>query len=370
MQSNARAAGVGYDLVVPHSPSMASVHPIASRRSPSADKAAELLGAALAAPTAAQAESHLGELVSSHVEPLVFRIVSTRMRRHHSKHHSQIEDVSSEAVVSFLLHVEEVREGRAARLENLDAFVATLAARACNDYFRQAHPAFHALRNKLRYLMERYPELARWKDPASGQWMCGLAAWQGPGKPALRAAAHVDEMDGLAAALKAKHPADQLMQVFVEVNAPIPFNDLALLMARLWNVQEAAVEVEEEQEFADPGRGADVTLAQRQWLGVLWKRIAELNRNQRLALLLNLKGPEGSCGASLLVTSGVTTIRQIAQAVEMPDAEFADLWERLPLNDLEISTLLALTRQQVINLRKCARQRLTRQMNMAEQKEW
>jgi len=341
---------------------MGTVHQIRSRRLLTADEAADPLGACLGEKDPVRAEALLGNLVNSHVEPLVFRIVSSRLRRHSSAHHGQIEDVSSEAVVAFLLHVEELRARRAAPVANLDAFVSTLAARACNDYFRRAYPAFHSLRNKLRYLIERYPDLGRWKDPGSGVWLCGLAAWRIQGKIASLAVADVDRIEGLQDALSAQHPADQLAEVFSRANAPIPFNDLALLIARLWNVQEAEMEVAEDQEALDATQPLDVTMAQKQWLTVLWNYIAELNRNQRAALLLNLKGPGGCCGASLLVTTGVATIRQIARAIDLPDAEFASLWERTPLNDQEVADLLSLTRQQVINLRKSARAKLTRQM--------
>jgi hypothetical protein len=260
------------------------------------------------------------------------------------------------------LHVEELRAGRAAPVANLDAFVAALAARACNDYFRRAYPAFHSLRNKLRYLLGRYPDLARWKDQGSGIWLCGLVAWQSPGKTARPLIADVERIEGLHDALSAQHPADQLSEVFLRMNAPIPFNDLAHLMARLWNVQESGAEDLEDRQAVDAGQPLDVTTAQKQWLTVLWQYVGDLNRNQRMALLLNLKGPGGCCGASLLVTTGVATIRQIARAIDLPDEEFAGLWERLPLNDQEVADLLALTRQQVINLRKCARAKLTRQM--------
>jgi len=351
-------------------PDMSTVHPIDSRRFPAADGAAELLGAYLATADAENAESLLGELISRHIEPMVFRIVSHRLRRHSTAHHSHAEDVASEAVVSFLLYVEDLGKGRTKPVGNLVGFAATLAARSCNDYFRRAYPAFHGLRNKLRYLLERYPNLARWKDPGTGIWICGLAAWQVPGKTGHAAVADLDRIDGLHAALSGDHPADQLARVFVRINAPIPFNDLALLMARLWNVQETTMDVEEDLEIGDTARPADVTMAQKQWMATLWERINELSGNQRAALLLNLRGPYGGCGASLLVSTGVATIRQIAHAAGIPDTEFAELWGRLPLSDLEVASLLAITRQQVINLRKCARAKLTRQMQPLSRCEW
>jgi DNA-directed RNA polymerase specialized sigma24 family protein len=326
-----------------------------------AEVAATLLDAYLAEQNATRAESLLTELVSSRVEPLALSVASYRLRRHSGPHHNDIEDVASEAVVAFLLHMEGLRQGRAAAVENLDAFVAMLAARACNDYFRRAHPAFHSLRNKLRYLLERYPDLARWRDPDSGIWLCGLAAWQThakPGRPAIADVERITELDSPALRL---HPADQLANIFQRAGAPIPFNDLALVMARLWNVRDGAPDTEEEKEIADSGRPVDVTMAQKQWLGVLWKQIGELTRNQRAALLLNLRGPDGDCGTSLLVSTGIATIRQIALAVGIPDLEFAQVWEKLPLSDLEIASRLSLTRQRVINLRMYARAKLKKQ---------
>ena len=348
---------------------MSTAHPLTSRRS-AANNAADLLAAYASAQDANQADQLLGELISRHVEPLVSRIVSSRLRRHSSIHHNQVEDVTSEAVVNFLLYAEDLRQGHVTTPAHFDGFVATLAARSCNDYFRRAYPAFHGLRNKLRYLLERYPHLSRWRDPGTGIWLAGLATWQSSGRTLHPLASDSDRIEGLIAALSSHHPADQLLQVFARINAPMPFNELAILMAKLWNIQEVTTDTEEDPDIEDRARPADRILAQKQWLQTLWARIGELSRTQRAALLLNLRGPDGGCGASLLVSTGVATIRQIAHAAGVPDEEFAALWTRLPLSDLEVASLLALTRQQVINLRKCARAKLTRQMKKSAGGEW
>jgi hypothetical protein len=46
----------------------------------------------------------------------------------------------------------------------------------------------------------------------------------------------------------------------------------------------------------------------------------------------------------------------------MTKEEFAEIWNHLPLDDNRIAEILNLTRQQVINLRKSARERLARRM--------
>jgi hypothetical protein len=65
---------------------------------------------------------------------------------------------------------------------------------------------------------------------------------------------------------------------------------------------------------------------------------------------------------SLLPYTGTATIEQIAEALEFPLEEFLELWNKLPLDDATIAEFLGATRQQVINLRKCARERLERRI--------
>jgi hypothetical protein len=66
-----------------------------------------------------------------------------------------------------------------------------------------------------------------------------------------------------------------------------------------------------------------------------------------------------------VVDLGVASFREVAEALETTPEELAGLWNRLPLEDLEIATRLGLERQQVINLRCTARERLARRENLA-----
>jgi hypothetical protein len=357
-------------ILVPPSHKMSLLLAKSAAYPAASQKAARFLAAVLSESDQDKAATLLGELVETHVEPLMRRVVDSRMRRHGSVHLAQSEDVVSDAVVRFLLHVEDLRQGRADSVERLDAFIAMLAARTTNDYFRRTHPAFHALRNRLRYLIEHYPDLARWKNTESGEWISGLATWKFDKHLQTKVVADVENLEGPTLAESRLHPADQLIAIFKRAGAPIRFNNLAVLMARAWNVKDLRTENADEHEFVDVKTPVDQNLGRKQWLALLWQQICELNRNQRIALLLNLKGPDGSCGTSLLVMTGVVSIHQMASAIDLPGQDFADLWQKIPLNDLEVGALLRLTRQQVINLRKCARQRLTRAMRITGKAEW
>ena len=67
-----------------------------------------------------------------------------------------------------------------------------------------------------------------------------------------------------------------------------------------------------------------------------------------------------------MVDLGVATFREVAAALEIGPEELAELWNRLPLEDLEIAARLGLDRQQVINLRSTARQKLARRENAGD----
>ena len=103
-------------------------------------------------------------------------------------------------------------------------------------------------------------------------------------------------------------------------------------------------------------------------LGQIWQEITELPRNQRVALLLNLRDHIGDSALRLFPALGIASIRHVAQVLELDALELASMWSKLPLEDLDLAEMLGLSRQQVINLRKSARQRLARRARPAEQK--
>ena len=94
----------------------------------------------------------------------------------------------------------------------------------------------------------------------------------------------------------------------------------------------------------------------------LWEELQQLPLNQRAALLLNLKDSSGFSCITLFPATGIATVRQLAQALEMSAESFAEIWNDLPLEDARIAELLKLSRQQVINARKSGRERLARRL--------
>jgi DNA-directed RNA polymerase specialized sigma24 family protein len=112
----------------------------------------------------------------------------------------------------------------------------------------------------------------------------------------------------------------------------------------------------------DPRPDALSGLERRSRLRAVWREIGQLPARQVAALLLNLRDERGRGAIALLPLTGTAGMRQIAAVLDMTAERFAEIWQRLPIDDAAIATLLGTTRQQVINLRKSARKRLARRL--------
>jgi RNA polymerase sigma factor (sigma-70 family) len=222
-----------------------------------------LLGPYLRAQEPAALEASLGELIGSHADPVVRRVVASRL----SGLANDIEDVSSVALIELLLHLKRIKAGRPLdAIADFRAYAATVAANACNRYFKR-----------------RQQQLA------------------------------------------ASIPAD--------------------------SVPEAGTNEEPES-----------ALDTRRFVSRLWEEIGALPREQRVALLLNLRDRRGNSVLFLFPLCGVADFRRIAAVLEMPEHELLTLWNELPADDNSIAKLLGCARQRVINLRKASRKRLTNRL--------
>jgi hypothetical protein len=91
-------------------------------------------------------------------------------------------------------------------------------------------------------------------------------------------------------------------------------------------------------------------------------RDSRVTAGQRSALLLNLRDGDGRNALLLLILVNAAPFDEIAAALEMTTEALTAIWNDLPIDDLTIAEMLGATRQQVMNLRKSARERLTRRL--------
>lgn len=252
------------------------------------------------------------------------------MRRRGMFDPEDFEDLRSEALLRLIRRVED-RD--AEPIASLPDYAAMIAFHVVDDYARKRYPDRARISNRIRFTLTRDPRFAFWE--LGREHVGGLRTWSGRRPVAAPPHAYVeaDDIPG------------SLLRLFDETGGPLAFHAIVAL-------------------FWTPGRPLRVIPVapqpvERANVGAkLWKEIRELPPRQRIALLLHLRDDNGE---SALVHAGASRA-EIAAALELPEDELAALWPALPLDDTAIAARLGLARQQVINLRKCARERLARRM--------
>ena len=340
---------------------------------PSPEQNDPVLGPFLLATSEEAARSLLSELIAEHVRPVARDIAFSRLRSASDAPDglAEVDDIGSEVVVQLVERLRDLRNHECSvPVANLRAYVASTTQNLLNHHVRQKYPERSRLKNRLRYVLNHEPGLALWQHP-SGAWLCGLRQWAATSL-APRSIADLEQFEQ-----QLRHQIDirkvdlrQLLEALFQLSGqPLEVDQLVDLTAKVMGIRDVRrIEIEDDEKGEAwnslPDHRVDIAseIEQRSYLDSLWHEICELRPNQRVAVLLNLRDRSGQDMLPLFALTGVASLRQVADALEMPMDKFAQVWNRLPLDDATIAARLGVTRQQVINLRKSARERLSRRM--------
>ncbi|MFN7929158.1 MAG: hypothetical protein U0Y68_14665 [Blastocatellia bacterium] len=321
----------------------------------------------LTASNEAAADIALTSLLTEHVEPRLREIVPYKLRPYAGQMEESEEraDVCHEILLQLLTQLTALRQAPQQNIiRNFRSYVAVAAYRGCYDYLRRKYPQRYSLKHKLRYTLTNTSGLACWQQ--GEEWLAGVSAWQG--RADVCSESQLQELRQLRLS---RQPLPALLRtVFTQAGQPLELDDLVGLIADGQGltdkpfVRGAQAEVEFAQ-VADQCTSVVDDLTARAYLQQLWREITQMTPRHCAALLLNLRDEQGGTAIDLLLTMGIASCEQIAAAMAMTTAEFVALWKHLPLEDAAIAARLQLTRQQVINLRRSARERLARRLQQA-----
>jgi hypothetical protein len=317
-------------------------------------------------------EAALATLFVEHVTPVARPILTHKLQFYTRQgtrqfNHPDVEEVYQDIHTRLLRRLRALKADPVGKpINNLHNYVAALTRTACDEYLRHKYPQRRYLKDKLRYHLTAQKEFALW-ETADGIWLAGLASKTG------QTILELPERDALVASLgafdaHAQSAQELLNAIFQAAAQPLELEYLTALVASLWGIEDRPHESLDEsgnalaEQLAYMQADPATMLESRQLLDRLWAEICHLPRRQRVALLCNLRSQQGINMITLLPATGIASVEQIAAALEIPLPEFKQLWATLPLDDLRLAQYLGATRQQVINLRRSARDRLARRL--------
>lgn len=319
----------------------------------------------LNAPRESAAEHDALRVLMDHVMPVIEGVI--RGRAGTTAAASEREELSSEAVFQLIRKLQEIKSSPGQPIANFSGYAAVTTFNVVHAHFRRAHPERQRLRNRIRHVVRQSPHFGLWQSQ-SGQFVCGHARWAGDG---LAEASEAD-LDGIPAlwppvsvtwndAIARPQILRVLDHVFDHAQKPVEIERLVEKVAELFRLPVAPSQAAPAERI-DETASVESSLVYRSALAEVWREIDLLPPRQRIALLLGVRDENGSPITSLLVVLRIATFDELAAAVELGAEELAAMWDRLPLPDMAIAERLELTRQQVINLRKSARDRLGRRL--------
>jgi DNA-directed RNA polymerase specialized sigma24 family protein len=307
------------------------------------------------------------DVYRNEVEPILTRYFAAKMHASmraddQSERNQEALDLLSEAKVLTLKKL-----GGGGAIDDLAAYVRTVAANVFNQHLRRRHPHRLRVKNQCRYLLTHDPRYAIWRDDRN-DLVCGPASAEGSAAqrgPLLSP----EECSAIRARVVTK---DETAAIIDIVGAMLgdrqrvaALDDLVSAVCEVQQIVEA-VEVPDDEgsvpEASSEKPSALDVIEEREFVGRLWRGVLTLPVRHRVALLLNFRGDDGEELTSLLATCGAASVRDIARALEIDEERFAEMWSELPWDDRRIASHLGIERQQVINLRQSAKQKLRREI--------
>jgi hypothetical protein len=340
------------------------------------------------------AREALGDVLASHASPLIRRIVGRQLgsMKSAASVDQDLEDVQATVLLRLTAQCWTLRRSDAGTaIASLASYVATTTYNTCHEWLRTRAPRRARVQNRVRYVLTRGETLTLW-EVADREWWCGLRTAVPRDQKTVELQARtsedvvrcVQQQLALLARLTAAGESHRVIVSLVQgtltaLGGPCRFSDLVSAIAEALGETDVSVSANVVRPYDESSGARDLAeevedtsaspaeaLEHRDYLTRLWSELVLLPIRQRVALLLNLRDEQGGGMLALFPVTGVASMADIARALELSEAGLADIWSTLPRDDQWIAEYLGITRRQVINLRKCARERLARRMRARE----
>ena len=304
-------------------------------------------------------DAALRVLLEEEAAPVIRRVLF-RARRGTA----ESEDVASAIREQLIRQLIALRGGERDPIRDFRGYVAGVSYSAWADHLRRTHPQRSMLLNRVRYLLEKsapQSRLAIWPGEA-GESLCGFTDWKTQTQAAPSPKHQWLLVDPRAATastfggqvLRRQDLVWAVPKLFTWLGRPIELSDLVSALAEILELRDEPESASDDQELVSSSASPQEEAIWKEYLFWLWRELEKLSARQLAAFLF------GSNVLREFELLGIGSIRTLAPRFAMAPERLATLWQQLPLDDLAIASELRCSRQQVINLRRVARDTLGR----------
>lgn len=263
--------------------------------------------------------------------PIAKRVVQAKLSR---RHVHVVDDVVQDVVAGLVTALRAMRSNGACGILQIEAWVAGSALNRCSDYFAKEHYLRTRLSNAIRYVLRRSVAFHLWKDQ-DGRSLC---AWHRCRAAPTLTTSQLAEVMNLRRVQDCVAQVDankvgtirrSLSRVFALACGSIFLGPLVEALHAASGSQTSIFVRPERVPEPAGGPAPDALVVERGILRSLWDGVGALPREQRLALLLNLRGTQG---IEAFWQSGLLSKSEVAASIGLSEAQLLDL----PWTDLQI----------------------------------
>jgi len=322
----------------------------------------------------------LRAIIDEHADPIINKILRSKLRvslnGRGTQQNQDALEIAGDLRATIISTLRALKQNpNQTAIASFSDFVAIKTYSACADYFREKHPQRWRLKSLLRRRLRQNPRFALWQAEDK-RWYASFSGRQESGSDGQEPGASdsapyptVEELSDVP-----MQPGEFLAVLFERAGGPIGFDEVVKIAAETWQIHDPPTESidtgcsDRDNPFKSSEPRVDLALEQRLFFEQVWREVCQLPVLQRAALLLNLRDSRDGGVISFLPFLGIASKEELARLLQIPYEDFQKLWTELPLDDLRIAQLFGITRQQVINLRKTARERLARRTKRLDAK--
>src|SRR6266498_4543015 len=295
-----------------------------------------------------------------------------------SAYNPDAEDLYQEIMAKIIQALNDLRsESKRSELERFRDYVFRVASNACVSFLRAKSPARRRLKDNVRVVLIRHPDLAIWKT--EGDYLCGFAVWQRTRKPVSSKREFLLDESKLALFRSTRFSKTDLTQIplpkviaelFDWIDGPVELNTLVNSLARLLNVKDRFDEpIESESEIllpdlqvGRPSLAISTRAEEMQLLRQLWEVLKQLPKEQRDSYTFRFHDDDGNDLFSLLIEAGIVDLRQLAGTFGRSAQEIRRLRSRMPMDGASAAAELGVSTSQVHKWRFLAAKRLKKEL--------